>query len=72
MPVQYTQAQQELLDFIQFNNPEDIAIDIMLIHDMALYHSDYTIDIKERTALYQLKQVADILIRMSQEKNRCI
>jgi hypothetical protein len=37
-----------------------------LIHDMALYHSDYTIDIKERTALFQVKQVADNLTKKKQ------
>jgi len=39
----------------------------MLIHDIALYHSDYTIDAKEKTALFQLKQLAEIIKRISEE-----
>jgi len=41
--------------------------EFMLIHDIALYHSDYTIDSKEKTALYQLKQLSEIIKQISKE-----
>jgi len=44
-----------------------MAEELMLIHDIALYHSDYSIDTKEKTALYQLKQLAEIIERISKE-----
>jgi hypothetical protein len=51
-----TPAQLELLEMAVLNDTLELAEEIMLIHDIALYHSDYCINSKEKTALYQLKQ----------------
>ena len=67
MPHLFTPAQLELLETILFNGPSAMAEELMLIHDIALYHSDYTIDSKEKTALFQLKQIAEIIGRISEE-----
>jgi len=67
MPHQFTPAQLELLETILFNGASAMADEFMLIHDIALYHSDYTIDSKEKTALFQLKQLAEIIERISEE-----
>jgi hypothetical protein len=64
---QFTPAQLELLETIVFNGAATMAEELMLIHDIALYHSDYSIDTKEKTALYQLKQLAEIIERISKE-----
>ena len=64
---QFTPAQLELLETILFNGASAMAEEFMLIHDIALYHSDYTIDSKEKTALFQLKQFAEIIERISEE-----
>jgi hypothetical protein len=63
----FTPAQLELLETILFNGASVMAEEFMLIHDIALYHSDYTIDSKEKTALFQLKQVSEIIERISEE-----
>ena len=67
MANQSTPAQLELLETIVFNGAASMAEGFMLIHDIALYHSDYTIDSKEKTALFQLKQLAEIIERISEE-----
>lgn len=64
---QCTPKQLELLDLIVFNGTADLAENFMLIHDIALYHSDYTIDENVKTALYELKQVSLILAEISKE-----
>jgi len=64
---QFTPTQLELLETILFNGASAMADEFMLIHDIALYHSDYTIDAKEKTALFQLKQLAEIIKRISEE-----
>jgi hypothetical protein len=67
MENQYTPAQIELIEMVIFNDALDLANDLMLIHDIALYHSDYCIDEKEKTALYQLKQLSGLLKQISKE-----
>jgi hypothetical protein len=64
---QLTPAQLELLETIAFNGASSMAQDFMLIHDIALYHSDYSIDAKEKTALYQLKQLAEMIKQIAEE-----
>lgn len=63
----YTRSQLELIEMIVFNGASEMAEEFMLIHDIALYHSDYTIDEHEKNALYQLKQVAKLLTKISKE-----
>jgi len=67
MAHQYTPAQIELLEIVVFNDALELANDLMLIHDIALYHSDCCIDEKEKSALYQLKQLSGILKQISKE-----
>jgi len=64
---QYTLAQLELLEMVNFNGALEIANGIMLIHDTALYHSDCSIDEEEKTALYQLRLLSDIIKQISRE-----
>jgi hypothetical protein len=64
---QHTPAQLELLEMIALNDALELAEEFMLIHDIALYHSDYSINEEEKTALYQLKQLSDILKQISKE-----
>lgn len=62
-----TPAEYELLEMIRMNNITGLAKNIILIHDIALYHSDYTIDEGEKIALYQLKQISELLLKISKE-----
>lgn len=62
-----TPAQLELLEIAVLNDTLELAEEIMLIHDIALYHSDYCINSKEKTALYQLKQMSEIFTQLSKE-----
>jgi len=39
------------LETIVFNGAAAMAEQLMLIHDIALYHSDYSIDTKENCSL---------------------
>ena len=64
---QYAPAQLELLEMIVLNDALELAEELMLIHDIALYHSDYCINKEEKTALYQLKQMSEILTQISKE-----
>ena len=68
MTNQYTPAQLELLE-MTLNNTLELAEELMLIHDIALYHSDYSINEGEKTALYQLKYLSDILKQISKENH---
>jgi len=63
----YTPAQHELLEIIALSDSLELAEELMFIHDIALYHSDLSINEKEKAALYQLKQLADILKQISKE-----
>lgn len=69
MKNQLSPAQLELLELVQLNDAHELSQEFMLIHDLALYHSDCTIDQEEKNALFQLKQVAEILKRMNEEKS---
>lgn len=62
-----TPAQIELLEMLVLNDPQELANELMLIHDMALYHSDYSINEEEKGALYQVKQLSEIFRRISDE-----
>jgi len=63
----YSPAQLELLELVASNDALELSEELMCIHDIALYQSDCSIDEKEKTALYQLKQIADILKQISKE-----
>jgi len=63
----YTPAQLELLELVASNDALEFGEELMFIHDIALYHSDLSINEKEKAALYQLKQLADILKQISKE-----
>ena len=63
----YTPAQLELLELVACNDALEFGEELMFIHDIALYHSDLSINEKEKAALYQLKQLADILKQISKE-----
>ena len=67
---QYTPAQIELLEIVKFNGALELSEELMLIHDMALYHSNCSINEEEKTALYQLKMLSKLLKRISKEINR--
>jgi hypothetical protein len=64
---QYTSTQLELLDMVKSSGASELAEKFMLIHDIALYHSDYTIKEIEKTALYQVKLMSEILTKISKE-----
>jgi len=64
---QYSPAQLDLLEIAAYNNALELAEELMVIHDIALYQSDCSIEEKEKTALYQLKQLSDILKQISKE-----
>ncbi len=63
---QYTPAYIELLELISNNGPQKTADELMLIHDIALYHSDKPIDEQEKSALYQIKQMAGLICKISE------
>lgn len=67
MSDKYTPGQIELLEMILFSGASEMAEEFMLIHDIALYHSDYTIDEHEKNALYQLKLISKLLTQISKE-----
>lgn len=46
-----TSAQAEFLDFVLFQDTEQLSKSLQLIHDMALYHTDIIIHDDEKTAL---------------------
>lgn len=64
---QFTAAQLEWLELTLINEPSELAEEIMLIHEIALYHSNYLIDTKEKTALYQLRLMSEILMKIANE-----
>lgn len=62
-----TRTEYELLEMIMMNDIPELAKEIILIHDIALYHSDYSINEKEKNALFQLKQLSEIINRIAIE-----
>ena len=60
-------AQDELIDLVSLFGPLELAADCMSIHDMALYHSDMVVDTEEKSALYHLKHLADVLREIGRE-----
>ncbi len=64
----FSAAQLEWLELTVINEPSELAEEIMLIHEIALYHSNYLIDTKEKTALYQLRLMSEILLKIASER----
>lgn len=67
--IKYISEELELLDMIRFSNCAELAKEYMLIHDIALYHSDICIDQNEKTALFDLKQLSEMLLEISLAKS---
>ena len=43
------------IDFILFHGVLELSKSLKLIHDLALYHSDISLDTSEKSALFDLK-----------------
>lgn len=52
---QLTPAQVQLLEFADSLDGPDLVKSLQLVHDMALYHSQYPIDEDEKSALHSTK-----------------
>jgi len=50
-----TPTQAEFIDFILFHGVLELSKSLKLIHDLALYHSDISLDTSEKSALFDLK-----------------
>ena len=55
MSHQLTPAQVQLLEFADALDGPDLVKSLQLVHDMALYHSQYPIDEDEKSALHSAK-----------------
>jgi hypothetical protein len=49
-----TSGEVEMLEFLNFLNRTDLVNALKLIHDCASYHSSVSLDIQEKTALYDM------------------
>ncbi len=48
-------VEQEFIENLRLHGIDQIATSLQMIHDMALYHSDCSINDREKIALYDLK-----------------
>jgi len=61
-----SEQQAQFLNDIIDGPATDIAEKLMLIHDIALYHSDdYELCIEDKTALYALKIIVDNMRKLN-------
>ena len=50
-------TQVEFLSMVMFHGVHDLSASLKLVHDIALYHSDYPFDEVEKSALYDVKSL---------------
>ena len=57
-------AQVEFLSMVLFHGVHDLSASLKLIHDIALYHSDYPFEEVEKSTLYDVKSLWEGLEKM--------
>ena len=57
-------AQAEFLSRVMFHGVHDLSTSLKLVHDIALYHSDYPFEEVEKSALYDVKSLWEGLEKM--------
>ena len=57
-------AQVEFLSTVMFYGVHDLSASLKLVHDIALYHSDYPFEEVEKSALYDVKSLWEELEKM--------
>jgi hypothetical protein len=50
-----TPSQFEFIEFVLFYGASELSKSLKLVHDMALYHSDISINADEKRALFSVK-----------------
>ena len=60
-------AQAEFLSRVMFHGIHDLSASLKLVHDIALYHSDYPLEEVEKSALYDVKSLWEGLEKMGKE-----
>jgi hypothetical protein len=50
-----TPSQSEFIEFVLFYGASELSKSLKLVHDMALYHSDISINAEEKRALFSVK-----------------
>ncbi|PZO29553.1 MAG: hypothetical protein DCE86_10840 [Flavobacteriaceae bacterium] len=50
-----TPSQSEFIEFVLFYGTSELSKSLKLVHDMALYHSDISINADEKRALFGVK-----------------
>lgn len=50
-----TPSQSEFIEFVLFYGASELSKSLKLVHDMALYHSDISINADEKRALFGVK-----------------
>ena len=58
-------AQVEFLSMVMFHGVHDLSSSLKLVHDIALYHSDYPLEEVEKSALYDVKSLWEGLEKMA-------
>lgn len=62
-----TPSQAEFIDFVLFHGVNDLSKSLKLIHDLALYHTDVTVDETEKNALFDVKLLWEGFDRIGEE-----
>ena len=57
----WTQPQIELLKLIYFHGAQEVAKSLRIVHDIALYHSDFPLDSEEKASLYDVISLSKML-----------
>ena len=57
----WTQPQIELLKLIYFHGAQEVAKSLQIVHDIALYHSDFPLDSDEKASLYDVNALSKVL-----------
>ena len=60
-------AQVEFLRMVMFHGVHDLSASLKLVHDIALYHSDYPFEEVEKSALYDVKSLWEGLENMGKK-----
>ena len=60
-------VQVEFLSMVMFHGVHDLSASLKLVHDIALYHSDYPFEEVEKCALYDVKSLWEELEKMGKE-----
>ena len=63
-PKSFSPAQVEFMSVVKFHEVHDLSASLKLVHDIALYHSDYPLNQVEKSALYDVKILLEQLEKM--------